>query len=111
MKAKNRDKAIQKIEGRFAASNNLKVGSEKAPGSGIFATKVFDFNPLMRMLTNQFVMTVCDDIIEHELQETAKAGQDPTTNDFLIAEVDSEQLEEGLKDERRGVLYRHRGQD
>ena len=74
LKAKNREKAIQRIECRFTASKNLQVGAEKAPGSGIFATKVMDFTPMMRMLTNQFVMTVCDDIIEHELQETSKVG-------------------------------------
>ena len=59
----------------------------------------------MRMLTNSFVLTVCDDIIEYELLETSKAGQDPTTNDFMITEVPPEHLDESLKDERRGVLY------
>jgi hypothetical protein len=67
LKVKNREKAIQRIERRFASSKNLQVGVEKAPGSGIFATKVMDFTPMMRMFTNQFVMTVCDDIIEQEL--------------------------------------------
>lgn len=65
----------------------------------------------MRMLTNSFVLTVCDDIIEQELLETSKAGQDPTTNDFMITEVPTEHLDESLKDERRGVLYRYHFSD
>jgi hypothetical protein len=43
LKAKNREKAIQRIEKRFASSKNLKVGVEKVPGSGLYATKVIDF--------------------------------------------------------------------
>jgi hypothetical protein len=111
LKAKNREKAIQRIERRFAASKNLQVGVEKTPGSGIFATKVMDFTPMIRMLTNQYVMTVCDDIIEDELQETSKAGQFPSTNDFMITEIPPDHLDDTLKDERRGILYRHLGID
>jgi hypothetical protein len=33
------------------------------------------------------------------------------TNDFLIGEVPPEHLDESLKDERRGVLYRYHGDD
>jgi hypothetical protein len=50
---------------------------------------------------------VCDDIIEQELLETSKAGQDPDNNDFMISEIPHEYLEDGLKDERRGVLFRY----
>lgn len=67
LKAKNREKAIQRIEKRFVTSKNLKVGAEKTPGSGIYATKVLEITPMMRMMTNSFVLTVCDDIIEEEL--------------------------------------------
>lgn len=111
LKAKNREKAIQRIEKRFDTSKNLKIGVEKNPGSGIYATKVLEITPMMRMLTNSLVLTVCDDIIEQELLETSKAGQDPETNDFMITEVPPEHLEEGLKDERRGVLYRYHFSD
>ena len=38
LKAKNREQAIERIENRFTTSKALKVGDEKAPGSGIFAT-------------------------------------------------------------------------
>ena len=63
------------------------------------------------MFSNSFVMTVCDDIIEQELLETSKAGQHPTTNDFMLSEIHPEHLEESLKDERRGVLYRFHASD
>lgn len=56
-------------------------------------------------------MTVCDDIIEQELLDTSKAGQDPGNNDFMISEIPPEHLEDGLKDERRGVLFRYQGSD
>lgn len=49
---KNREKAIMRIDKRFNTSKALKVGDEKAPGSGIFATKVMEFTPMLKMLTN-----------------------------------------------------------
>ena len=52
LKVKNREKAILRIDKRFNTSKALKVGDEKAPGSGIFATKVMEFTPMLKMLTN-----------------------------------------------------------
>lgn len=111
LKAKHRENAIQRIEKRFAASKNLRVGIEKIAGSGVYAAKVMEFLPMMRLIPNQFTMTVCDDIIEDELRETSKVGKNPSTNDFMITEVPPEYLDEILKDERRGVLYRYLGTD
>ena len=112
LKQKNREKAIQRIEKRFTSSKALQVNTERAPGSGVFATKVFEFLPMIKKLGNQFTLTICDDIIEQELLETSKASMPPTSNDFLISEIQPELLEdESLKDERRSVLYRYRTTD
>jgi hypothetical protein len=52
LKVKNREKAILRIENRFNTSKALKVGDEKAPETGIFATKVIEFTPMVKMLIN-----------------------------------------------------------
>jgi hypothetical protein len=54
---------------------------------------------------------VFDDEIEKELLETSKTGQAPDNNDFMISEISPDNLEDGLKDDRRGVLFRYQDSD
>ncbi len=60
------------------------------------------------MMGNRFTLTVCDDILEEELNSVKKDDLNhPTNNDFLLQELKSDDLEDSLKDERRTVLYRY----
>jgi hypothetical protein len=45
--------------------------------------KVLDFMPMIQMMGNKFVLTVCDDILEDELALVKEEGH-PRNNDFLL---------------------------
>jgi hypothetical protein len=106
-KEKERDKAITQIERRFAQSQAVQVGIIKSKEQPqVTAVKVLDFLPMIQMMGNKFILTVCDDILEDELA-TVKEDGHPKNNDFLLQELKAEELEDSLKDERRTVLYRY----
>ena len=87
-------------------SQGVQVGISKCKEQPqVTAVKVMDFMPMIQMMGNKFVLTVCDDILEDELATVKEEGH-PKNNDFLLQELKPDELEDNLKDERRTVLYR-----
>lgn len=79
-KAEKRDLAIQQIEKRFTAVKSMKVGMSKGPGqSGVTATQVFDFLPMVKLLPSKTIEVACDDTIADELP-----SKRIVTNDFML---------------------------
>lgn len=86
-----REDAIAHIEKRFTTSKKVKVGVPK-PGStaGVYAAKVFDFIPNIRLLVNKTAIVQCDDSIESELTHKQVIGN----NDFLLHQFKDSQAED-----------------
>jgi hypothetical protein len=49
----------------------------------VTAVKVMEFLPMIQMIGNKFILTVCDDILEDELASVKEEGH-PRNNDFLL---------------------------
>ena len=64
-----RESAITQIKNRFEASKNVKVGTSKPNNPDIKAVGVYDFLPIVKLLSTKNVIVVCDDVIEDELPE------------------------------------------
>jgi hypothetical protein len=83
-KDKEREKAITQIERRFTQSQGVQVGISKSKEQPqVTAVKVLDFIPMIQMMGNKFILTVCDDILEEELATVKEEGH-PKNNDFLL---------------------------
>jgi len=71
----------------------VQVGVNKGSGSEVYATAVYDFMPMLKLMSNKYVLSVCDDIIEQELKVVK---EHPENNDFLLTEVHADQLGEDI---------------
>ena len=62
----------------------MQVGISKGKDQPqVTAVKVMEFLPMIQMIGNKFILTVCDDILEDELAAVKEEGH-PRNNDFLL---------------------------
>jgi hypothetical protein len=99
-----RDDAISQIEKRFTTSKKVKIGVQKPGYAGVYATKVFDFIPNVKLLVNKTALVQCDDVIEKELSGKQSIGN----NDFMLHQFKDSQAEDTKLqlDLHRSALYK-----
>lgn len=66
----------------------MQVGVRKGPESEVYATAVYEFLPMIKLMANKYTLSVCDDIIDNELDPAVKAQ--PENNDFILCEIHAE---------------------
>ena len=60
----------------------MKVGVSKPDNSEVKAVGVYDFLPMVKLLSTKNLIVVCDDMIEDELPEEKRLK--PQNNDLLL---------------------------